>query len=208
MFAEDAHDTGRIIRRGAEAILYLRNGELVKERVAKGYRIPELDAKIRKMRTRAEAKLMERARFAAAPVPKARAEDDFKLVMEFVEGARLKDSLGSMEPGERKRVCGLIGEIAAKLHSAGIVHGDLTTSNMILKDSGLYIIDFGLGRFSGKAEDQAVDLFLLYEALKSTHFAVLDECWTSVMDAYSSGYAKAKEVASRMEKIKKRRRYK
>jgi Kae1-associated kinase Bud32 len=198
----------RIIQRGAEAILYLRGGELVKERVAKGYRIPELDVKIRKMRTRGEAKLMERARAGGVPVPRTRTEDDFRLVMEYLKGAKLKDSLNSMGKDERERICHMIGEIIAKLHAGGIIHGDLTTSNMILCDGKVFLIDFGLGKFSAASEDQAVDLFLLYEALKSTHFAVLEECWESVMKSYSDGYANARDVAARMEKIKKRRRYK
>jgi Kae1-associated kinase Bud32 len=197
-----------IIQRGAEAILYMRDGELVKERVSKGYRIPELDVKIRRQRTRGEAKLMERARANGIPVPRTRTEDDFKLVMEFVEGPKLKDSLNSMDAGKRKRVCIMVGEIIAKLHSNGIIHGDLTTSNMILSGDQVVLIDFGLGKFSSSAEDMAVDLFLLYEALKSTHFAVLDECWKSVMDAYSYARDGANDVQGRMEKIKKRRRYK
>jgi Kae1-associated kinase Bud32 len=197
-----------IIQRGAEAILYMRDGELVKERVSKGYRIPELDVKIRRQRTRGEAKLMERARANGIPVPRTRTEDDFKLVMEFVEGPKLKDSLNSMDAGKRKRVCIMVGEIIAKLHSNGIIHGDLTTSNMILSGDQVVLIDFGLGKFSSSAEDMAVDLFLLYEALKSTHFAVLDECWKSVMDAYSKSRDGANDVQGRMEKIKKRRRYK
>jgi TP53 regulating kinase-like protein len=198
----------KIIQRGAEAILYLRGEELVKERVAKGYRIPELDLKIRKQRTRGEAKLMERARGGGVSVPRARIEDDFRLVMEHVKGERLKESLNSMNAEERKRSCAMMGEAIAKLHAGGVIHGDLTTSNMILSGGRLFLIDFGLGKFSDKTEDQAVDLFLLYEALKSTHFAFLEECWESVAAAYAKHFPLAKDVLSRMEKIKKRRRYK
>jgi Kae1-associated kinase Bud32 len=101
-----------------------------------------------------------------------------------------------------------MGESIARLHSAGIVHGDLTTSNMIFKDDRLYIIDFGLGKISSKVEDQAVDLYLLYEALKSTHLRLLDEAWGAVLNAYKQNYVKSKEVLSRIAKIEKRRRYK
>jgi TP53 regulating kinase-like protein len=209
MHNEDkAEEAKKIIQRGAEAILYLRDGELVKERVRKGYRIPELDVKIRKMRTRGEAKLMKRAKAGGAPVPNTRAEGDFMLVMEYINGTKLKDSLSSMDKARRNGVCGAVGEIVAKLHDAGIMHGDLTTSNMILHEGKTFLIDFGLGKFSFSVEDQAVDLFLLYEALKSTHFAVLEECWESVITAYSRHFPQAKDVLARMEKIKKRRRYK
>ncbi len=205
---------GKIIQRGAEAILYLRDSErgqeLVKERVSKGYRIPQLDMRIRKQRTRAEAKLMERARASGVAVPKLRTEDDFRLVMEYIRGRKLKDALNAMGGKERKKVCMEMGGLIAALHQAGVIHGDLTTSNMILSDAGerLYLIDFGLGKFSSSVEDQAVDLFLLFEALKAAHFDVLDACWNDVTAAYASRFDKAKDILARLERIKKRRRYK
>ncbi len=198
----------KIIQRGAEAILYLRGKELVKERIKKGYRLPELDLKIRKQRTKGETKLMERSRGSKVPVPKVRIEDEFKLVMEYVKGERIKDILNGMVPAERAKVCERIGEIIAKLHANGVIHGDLTTSNMILKGNEVFLIDFGLGKFSEKVEDQAVDLFLLYEALKSTHFRMLAKSWERIANSYSENYSKAKEVLARIENIKKRRRYK
>lgn len=198
----------KIIQRGAEAILYLRDGKLVKERVKKGYRLPELDMKIRKQRTKGEAKLMERSRNAGANIPGTSVEGDFRIVMEYLKGEKLKDILNSMKTKERTNVCERIGETVARLHSNGIIHGDLTTSNMILVGKDVYVIDFGLGKFSGKVEDQAVDLFLLYEALKSTHFISLEECWKTIVKSYSKNCPEAKEVMTRIEKIKNRRRYK
>ena len=198
----------KIIQRGAEAVLYLRDGELVKERISKGYRIPELDRKIRKQRTKSEAKLMERARNAGVNIPGTRVEGDFRLVMEYIRGEKLKDVLNGMKADERRGVCEKIGEIVAKLHAKGIIHGDLTTSNMILGGKEVYLIDFGLGKFSERVEDQAVDLFLLYEALKSTHFRILHECWETILKTYSQNYSNAEIVLKRIEKIRKRRRYK
>ena len=198
----------KILQRGAEAILYLRDGKLVKERISKGYRVSQLDSKIRKSRTRSEAKLMERARSSGAKIPSTSVEGDFEIVMEYVRGDKLKDVLNGMDSKKMDSVCKEIGETIAKLHSNGIIHGDLTTSNMILKGDSVYFIDFGLGKFSEKVEDQAVDLFLLFEALKSTHFLLLDECWARIMKSYSGSFSKGKEVARRIEKIKKRRRYK
>ena len=196
-----------IIQRGAEAIIYLEKGKLVKERIAKGYRIPELDHKIRKQRTKSEAKLMKRSEGAGAFVPNVQVDDDFRLVMEYLRGEKLKDVLNSMPTKKRNSVCEKIGEMIAKLHANGIIHGDLTTSNMILSNGDVFFIDFGLGKFSEKIEDHAVDLFLLYEALKSTHFKVLEECWGRILKAYEKGYSRAEDVSKRIEKIKKRRRY-
>ncbi len=198
----------RIIQRGAEAVLYLKNGKLVKERVKKGYRIQQLDYKIRKQRTKGEAKLMERARASGIRVPNVRVEDEFKLVMDYIKGRKLKDALNNMSEKNRKAVCEEIGKMVAKLHASCITHGDLTTSNMILAKDGLFFIDFGLGKFSNRVEDQAVDLFLLYEALKSTHFDILEEAWEKIIKAYACNYSQAQDVLKRIEKIKKRRRYK
>ncbi|MFH1236937.1 MAG: KEOPS complex kinase/ATPase Bud32 [Candidatus Aenigmatarchaeota archaeon] len=208
---EDANASSKkIIQRGAEAILYMRDGELVKERVAKGYRIAQLDVKIRRQRTRAEAKLMERARTSEVKVPHVRIEGDYSLVMDYINGRKLKDVLNAMDTETRSKTCEEVGALIAGLHIAGIIHGDLTTSNMILSgsDNRVYLIDFGLGKFSQSAEDRAVDLFLLYEALKSTHFVILDECWESVLAAYVDCFTASKDVLARMETIKKRRRYK
>ena len=196
-----------IIQRGAEAILYLRDGKLIKERISKGYRIPELDRKIRKQRTKGEAKLMEISRGRGLPIPGVRIEEDFRIVMDYIKGEKLKDILNEMGEEQRNSVCGEMGEMIAHLHSSGIIHGDLTTSNMILSDGRVFLVDFGLGKFSEKIEDQAVDLFLLYEALKSTHFRVLEKSWERVLKSYGQNYPSAAEVLKRIEKIKKRRRY-
>lgn len=213
----------QIIQRGAEAVLYLEEMDgkkvLVKDRLPKGYRIPQLDDKIRMQRTRHEESLLLKAKRAGVNAPNVVDAGESRIVMEWVEGKKLKDSLKGMAKGQRAGVYRLIGESIGRLHSAGIIHGDLTTSNMIFKDAQqkdaakacqdrLYIIDFGLGRISGKIEDQAVDLYLLYEALKSTHLRLLGDAWKSILKAYKQNYAKSNEVLGRLLKIENRRRYK
>ncbi|MBN2043187.1 MAG: Kae1-associated serine/threonine protein kinase [Candidatus Aenigmarchaeota archaeon] len=202
----------KIIQRGAEAVLYLREElnekRIVKERVSKGYRIPEIDEKIRKLRTRHELKLLSKARQAGIQTPKAWSPNNYNIVMDYIEGSRVKDVFNGMEGKERKKLCVKIGEIIAKLHENGMIHGDLTTSNMIIDKKGtLFLIDFGLGKFSSKIEDQAVDLFLLQEAIKSTHFDFLEEFWKNVLKGYVK-YPRSGEVIRRFEQIEKRRRYK
>ncbi len=203
----------KIIAQGAEAVLYLDKYQdhqvLVKERVKKGYRTPELDKKIRSIRTKREENLLDRARRAGVTTPRIWDVNspEFKIIMEYVDGKGIKDTLNDMPKNERMWICELIGKSIARLHSSGIMHGDLTTSNMILKDKKLYLIDFGLGRFSQRVEDQAVDLFLLYEALKSTHFRILNEAWKNILNTYKQEYSKSKEVLNRIDKIRVRRRY-
>jgi Kae1-associated kinase Bud32 len=212
----------KIIQRGAEAILYREGGELVKDRVAKGYRLPELDSRIRRLRTRGEARMLDYAARSGLDVPRISDVGETSLRMDFIEGERVKDALNGMAESERDRTCGLIGAALAKMHTAGIAHGDFTTSNMILKneplgsvdgcggkkDIRLYVIDFGLAKMSKKAEDHAVDLYLLYEALKAAHFKYLNRSWQYILQSYSGNYANAGAVLQRFGAIEKRRRYK
>jgi len=204
------------IARGAEAVLYLDEKEtengvqkvLVKDRVSKGYRLPELDKRIRRQRTRHEDGLLERANRAGVPVPRVFDVSGNVLVMEFIGGDRVKDVLNGLGDKERHEAEMLMGESLGRLHSSNIVHGDYTTSNMILKDGKLFVIDLGLGKYSGKVEDQAVDLYLLHEALKAAHFKYLNEAWQKILKSYGQHYTQAKAVLDRLEKIGKRRRYK
>lgn len=201
----------KILTKGAEAILYLDKFEgeqcLIKERISKGYRIKEIDEKLRKERTSTEISLLDKTRRANVKIPRVLERDKFKIYLEYLEGHKLKDVLNLMKGFQLSFVCKKIGENISKLHSAGIVHGDMTTSNMVVQGNDVYFIDFSLGRVSKKIEDQAVDLFLLYEALKSTHFQVLDEAWKHILDGYKT-YSGYKEVLKRFEEIGKRRRYK
>jgi Kae1-associated kinase Bud32 len=201
-----------VIQRGAEAVLYLeeRDGQkvLVKDRLPKGYRVQQLDERIRRQRTRHEEGLLLKARRAGVSTPNILEAGKSRLVMEWISGSKLKDCLNSMDKARRMLVYRLMGESIGRLHAAGIIHGDLTTSNMIFKGDALYIIDFGLGKVSGKVEDQAVDLYLLYEALKSTHLKLMTEAWKNILKAYKQNYAKSNVVLARIAKIEKRRRYK
>ena len=161
----------KIIKRGAEAVLYLDNSHLIKERVKKGYRLPEIDEKLRKYRTRKELKLLEDARRAGVETPKTFSTDDNdKIAMDYIEGQRLKEFFNETDDENRKKVAKLVGRAVGMMHKNGIVHGDLTTSNMILKDGKVYFIDFGLGENTQRIESLATDLSVLKEAFKSTHF--------------------------------------
>ena len=193
---------------GAEAILYQHKGVLVKDRIAKGYRIPELDQRIRRQRTRLEARVMEQARRGGMAVPEILEVGESKLCMEFIAGERIKDTLDAMSQKRRIGVAEKIGTVISELHKNGIVHGDLTTSNMILFKGKVYLIDFGLAKRSSRREDQAVDLFLLHEALTSAHFSCFQEVWDTALNVYKHKYHNSKEVLRRFETIATRRRYK
>ncbi|OYT41518.1 MAG: Kae1-associated kinase Bud32 [Candidatus Aenigmarchaeota archaeon ex4484_224] len=197
---------------GAEAILYLKKESgkkiLVKERIKKGYRIKEIDLKLRKFRTRREARLLKKSSFLIS-VPKVLKVDEkkFKIFMEFIEGERLREIINKLSKKEMEKICFEIGKIVGKLHSNDIIHGDLTTSNMILFKRKIYLVDFGLGFFSNKVEDKAVDLSVLKETLKSTHYKFLKVCWTNIVKGYKKEYKDADKILRRLDEIEKRGRY-
>ena len=109
---------------------------------------------------------------------------------------------------KQKTIFHLVGESIAKLHDSNIIHGDLTTSNMILKNKEVYFIDFGLGFQSHKIEDKAVDLHLLKQALEAKHF----KNHKNLYKEFEKGYKKtnsneAPKVFERIKAVEKRRRY-
>jgi Kae1-associated kinase Bud32 len=201
-----------IINRGAEAVIYLDEFEgqkvLVKERIKKNYRIREIDEKIRINRARREVRLLREARMCGVPTPKVLKvdEESCKIIMEYVGDNRVKEILLSSKKSIAK-ICGEIGALIGKLHAHDIVHGDLTTSNMLLWDGKIYFIDFGLGEFSKRTEDKGIDLKLLQEALKSTHYKILNQCWQNIIKGYKEEYKDAQAVIEKVDEIEKRARY-
>lgn len=191
------------IAQGAEAILYRKDGELIKERVKKNYRIQHLDEKLRFRRTRLEANLLREARRVGVATPQVIDVYENTIKMEFISGNRVKEILSFNNYEEIGKKIGLA---VAKLHEFNIIHGDLTTSNMILRDDEMYFIDFGLGFHSSKIEDKAVDLYLLFHALESTHWQLLEKVWTVILSAYKN-YKDAERVIKTFHEIKKRGRY-
>jgi Kae1-associated kinase Bud32 len=195
----------KIIKHGAEAILYLENENLIKDRIKKSYRIPQIDEPLRKDRTKKEVKLINEARRIGIQTPKIFGTKENKIIMEFVEGERLKEFFNNSN--ERREVAELLGKNVGSLHLNRIVHGDLTTSNMILRENKIIFIDFGLGSFSNRVEDFATDLSVFKEAVKSTHFRYLEEIWNSFIKGYKQTNPNWDKVLKALEDIEKRGRY-
>ena len=193
-----------MIAQGAEARLFKDGESVVKDRFVKTYRHPELDSKLRKTRTRREAKVLQKVK-GLIPSSEYISHDDkeMKISMKFVPGNVLKEVFDSNFIEYSK----LIGENIAILHNNDIIHGDLTTSNMIMNDN-LHFIDFGLSFFSKKIEDKAVDLHLLRQALESKHHLVFENAYNLVLEEYSKNCQDASEVIKRLEIVEKRGRYK
>jgi Kae1-associated kinase Bud32 len=192
---------------GAEALIILEKNKIMKKRVKKSYRIPELDEKIRKRRTKSEAKLLKRAsKEISVPRIIETKENKREISMEFVKGKKLSEHLEKFPEKEQLKIFKQVGGNIAKLHDSNIIHGDLTTSNMIFNKK-VYFIDFGLGFFSNKIEDKAVDLHLLKQALESKHFQNWKNLFEKVLKGYESS-EKYKEVLERFKKVESRGRYK
>ena len=195
----------KILHRGAEAILYEENGKLIKERISKGYRIKEIDDKVRKLRTRSEAKLLEKSsNIINVPMVVDSSDKEMRIEMEYIKGKLLKDILDNLNRNEREKICKEVGKQIKVIHDNNIIHGDLTTSNMILLNEKVYFIDFGLGFISDKVEHKAVDIHLLKQALESRHHQHFQESFNAIMNAYSPN----KEFVNRFNKVESRGRYK
>ncbi len=201
----------KMIAQGAEAKLYKDNATIIKERLAKAYRHPELDQSLRRFRTRREAKVLQKLEDLQFPAPHLREFSDkrMSIVMDFVPGDTLKEVL-QQHADQSGHLGREIGQRIAQMHQADIIHSDLTTSNMIKheKTREVNVIDFGLSFFSEKTEDKAVDLFLLDRALETTHSDLYPEIFEQVLEGYQENNPVAKEILERLEVVKKRGRNK
>jgi len=195
----------KLIQQGAEAKIFLENNVIVKERIKKNYRCEEIDLHIRKTNTRKEAKLLDKAR-EQVPTPKVLnvCDKDMKITMEYIKGNKLRDVIHDID---RKQTFSRIGRKIARLHNMNIIHGDLTTSNIIIADK-IYFIDFGLGFVSTRIEDKAVDIHLIKKALESKHYLYSDECIKYVLQGYKAEVKEFESIMRRLERVEKRGRYK
>ncbi|MDD9954169.1 MAG: KEOPS complex kinase/ATPase Bud32 [Candidatus Woesearchaeota archaeon] len=177
---------------GAEAVITFDKETVTKERKVKGYRHPQLDEQLRKKRTRAEARILEKARVAGVPVPAVETIDESTLQLEKIEGQQVKEVLDK-QPALAEE----IGRNVRKLHDSNIIHGDLTTSNMIYNKK-ITFIDFGLSFSSQRDEDKAVDMHVFKQALEK-HPTVAEEAFEHFRNGYGSSdvWARFKKVEAR-----------
>jgi Kae1-associated kinase Bud32 len=205
--------TEKIIYQGAEAKIYVSKymdfDVVKKRRVQKGYRIKQIDDNLISTRTKEEAKLIIEARRAGVCVPIIYDVDlqNGIITMEYLKGKRIKDILNKLDDKERNRICKKIGESIARFHNNNIIHGDITTSNMILSDDKIHFFDFGLGEINSELEAKGVDLHVLMEAIESTH-SKYSNCFEYVLEGYKKELKKdADQVIKKIEDIVKRGRY-
>jgi TP53 regulating kinase-like protein len=198
------------IAQGAEAVIYRDADKIIKERLSKGYRIPQIDDSLRKFRTRREAKVLQRLTDLNFPAPRLLdcSDTEMTILMDFIPGEKFRDVLEAGD--EYTELAKAAGRMVGSLHAEDIIHGDLTTSNMIVEDKTncLKFIDFGLSFFSDKVEDKAVDLFLMDRALESKHYKLYPQIFEKVLEGYHDANPEAAQVLERFHAVTKRGRNK
>jgi len=193
----------RELKLGAEARLTLKGNVVTKKRIKKSYRLEQIDINLRKARTSQEASLLQKAARARINVPKVLKVDkeNFSIEMDFVNGTLIDKIINEKYAKE-------LGREIAVMHDNSIIHGDLTTSNIIVKNNEVYFIDFGLGEISDSIEKKAVDLRVLKESIRANHPQKADKLNKIILDSYKKHSKKAAEVLKRLEDVEKRGRYK
>ncbi|MGM5483347.1 MAG: KEOPS complex kinase/ATPase Bud32 [Nanobdellota archaeon] len=198
-------EKGKLIGNGAEAKIFLSGDRILKKRPPKSYRIKELDDILRKKRTKREFKILEKLYKADIPVPAVSMIDKTQSIdMDYIKGEVVKDIFTQ----HFDDISLQIGLNLGKMHNLDIIHGDLTTSNMIYKNKKVYFIDFGLSSISKRIEDKAVDLHLLEQAIKSYHYKISEKAIKIIKDNYKKSNLYADSILERLEKVKARGRNK
>jgi TP53 regulating kinase and related kinases len=187
-------------KRGAEAVVLIDDDKVIKTRVKKDYRFKDLDDRLRSERTKAEAKIMSEARKLGIPTPIIYDVGRFDLVMESIKGPALKEVID-----EEKTM--KAGVLVGRLHSGGIIHGDLTTSNMLVHGEKIYLIDFGLSFWDEMLESRGVDVHVFYQTLVSSH-KEHEKLMAAFAEGYRSSFEGADDVLERVREIEYRGRYK
>ncbi|KAI9275850.1 tp53rk protein-like protein [Phascolomyces articulosus] len=212
---------GKLIKQGAEARVYhlptfltIQEGCIAKERFAKTYRHPDLDRTLTARRVIQEARCLQKCKKSGMDTPTVYLVDipEATIYMECVVGETVKQRLLSNQSNyyadlDQESMAEKIGTSLAKMHAQDVVHGDLTTSNLMLRDNNgsLVVIDFGLSYVSVLPEDKAVDLYVLERAFSSTH-PKTEDLFASILEHYAKGYKKSRTILTKLDEVRLRGR--
>jgi len=190
----------KIIHKGAEASLiyghWFGKEVIFKRRLPKGYRIEQIDKKLRINRTLNEAKALIRVKNYGINVPQVYEIDseNSTIVMKYIKGEKLKDALNTIAKDKKVRYLKELGKNIAILHKNGHIHGDITTSNVIITETqDIFIIDFGLHNYSDSIEDKSTDLHLFKRVLISSHGNDFEICFEAFLEGYREAYGTEKK---------------
>ncbi|CAF91334.1 unnamed protein product [Tetraodon nigroviridis] len=218
-WSEFLRDT-ELIKQGAEARLYrcyfLGRPTIVKERFHKRYRHPALDDKLSHRRTLQEVRSILRCRKAGILTPVVYFVDYSShciFLEEIVDSCTVREHIASSlcSDQELEQLVERMGKILAKMHDEDVIHGDLTTSNMLLRPgqgdgvSQLFVIDFGLSYTSALPEDKGVDLYVLEKAFLSTH-PNTEELFKKLLKTYAASSNRSSAVIKKLDEVRMRGR--
>eukprot|EP00918_Siedleckia_nematoides_P071973 GHVU01157245.1.p1 GENE.GHVU01157245.1~~GHVU01157245.1.p1 ORF type:complete len:279 (-),score=39.23 GHVU01157245.1:265-1101(-) len=209
-----------VLFQGAEARVYrttvVGKEAVLKHRFPKRYRHPTMDASICWTRTVNEARNMFKCRSAGVESPVVYAVDQAtnSILMQYIHGRTMKATTDdSVTPEATLRTLEQhIGADIARMHGgADVVHGDLTTSNILVTASSTgslipVFIDFGLSCVSTAVEDKAVDLYVLERSIQSTHVTRAG-MFERILEGYQMAAPKAaRPVIKRLAEVRLRGR--
>ncbi|XP_035518660.1 EKC/KEOPS complex subunit TP53RK [Morone saxatilis] len=212
-----------LLKQGAEARVYraqfLGKPTIVKERFPKRYRHPALDEKLTHRRTVQEVRSILRCRRAGIPAPVVYFVEygSHCIFLEEIMGSStMRDHIASTQQQsdsckELEELAGKVGQILAKMHDEDVIHGDLTTSNMLLRcgveggEPDLVLIDFGLSYISALPEDKGVDLYVLEKAFLSTH-PNTEALFEKLLKSYAASSKKSSAVIKKLDEVRLRGR--
>ena len=206
---------GEVIALGAESIIsHIEKWGLdlaVKTRQKKPYLLPDIDENLRNTRISRECKLLIAVRTLGILTPSVYAIDYLSksIIMDYIAGEQLKVIISKDPVNRGKVLCQKFGGILAKLHNEGIVHGDPTTSNVIVdNEENLWLIDFGLAEMNATIEMKGVDLHLVRRAFETTHWNYQGPLFDAVIEGYTANLNESiEEILERMNEIRERGRY-
>ncbi len=188
-------DVIEIISRGAEATLsrgfWFGKEVIFKHRIPKNYRLQKLDEQIRTVRTLNEARALVKIKQYGVNVPQVHeiGPKNALIVMKYIKGKKLKDVIEDLPDNKLEEYLIKIGEMIALLHVNGHIHGDITTSNILITENeNIFLIDFGLHEYSDTVEDKSVDLHLFKRVLISTHGGIFKQAFSYFLQGYKAKY--------------------
>uniref|UniRef100_A0AC34FCJ9 Non-specific serine/threonine protein kinase n=1 Tax=Panagrolaimus sp. ES5 TaxID=591445 RepID=A0AC34FCJ9_9BILA len=212
------------ISRGAEATIltckFLGKPAILKQRISKVYRHPELDKQLIKQRLTSEVRGIAKCKMLGVPVPAIYFVNEYRseIVFEEIEGCNLREYLLIQErtlssDEYQLSFCEIalhLGKLIAKMHIGGLIHGDLTSANVLLRNGQpdqLCLIDFGLSYQKEVSEDKAVDLYVFERALAALHDGLEKTTFEAIRKGYESINAEhAAIVYKRLEEVRLRGR--
>jgi len=201
-----------LLHEGAEASVtagrWMGNPAVLKMRRPRGYRHPDLDRRLTRSRLSVEVRVLGRLQQSGFPSPSLYDCDleESWILISRIEGRPLYDVISDGSIGDD--VMEKVGALIRRLHEEDISHGDLTTHNILIDDSGdLYLIDFGLARVSPELEHMGLDLQVLNECLTASHSELEGAVDSMVRGYLDFGNNEAGDVVSRFEAIRGRVRY-